>query len=505
VRLTLKRLLAVTFTGIFVIWAAATMLSLNMLKNSNDRYLHAVGETMGQMVEIEGLMKNKLLVRSVVAEILLSPATASNDQIGKLRTQIEGIVQDVEATIARLKTTDLNDQQRAALVKFEKLHLVAKDQNGRVIALKLAGDPVAANALFLGELDRIADGLILSIDELLGLVEEEARMHAEETAETYAFERLLQIGLFLMAMLTTGLAVIILRGRILRSLTIVNAAIHNVASGATQMAATSEELSQGATEQASSAEETSAAVEQMAANIKQTAENAAETERMAFRAAEDARSSGRAVAEAVDAMKTIANRIMIVQEIARQTDLLALNAAVEAARAGEHGRGFAVVASEVRKLAERSQTAATEISSLSDVTVRSASSAGDMLRGLVPNIENTSSLVTEISVAARELATGASQISSAIQQLDKVMQENTSASEQLAASAAELAGQADNLSGAMDFFQIGRAQTDQAKTPRLDAQESLMRGSAKLGHAGFSFDMGSAEDQLDRRFRRSAA
>lgn len=504
-RLTLKRLLVATFASIFVIWASATVLSLNMLKGSNDRYLHAVNETMGQLADVDRLMKDKLLVRSMVAQVLLSPPNTTADMIAKMRADIDVVVQDVEATVARLKATDLSERQRAALGKFEKLHLVAKEQNARVISLRIAGDGTAALALFNGDLKKTADGLIASIEGLIAVIDEEARENAEESAEAYDFERMVQIALFIVAMLATSAAALVLRGRIARSLTIVNTAIHNVASGATQMAATSEELSQGATEQASSAEETSAAVEQMAANIKQTADNATETEKMALRAAEDARASGRAVSEAVDAMKTIASRIMIVQEIARQTDLLALNAAVEAARAGEHGRGFAVVASEVRKLAERSQTAATEISSLSDVTVRSASSAGDMLRGLVPNIESTSTLVTEISVAARELATGASQISTAIQQLDKVMQENTSASEQLASSASELAGQADALAGAMDFFQIQNTRRERAGLSKVEAKETMLRGPHRVAQSGFSFDLGDVEDQLDRRFKRSAA
>jgi methyl-accepting chemotaxis protein len=228
----------------------------------------------------------------------------------------------------------------------------------------------------------------------------------------------------------------------------------NVASGSQQLSAGSEQLSQGASEQAASTEEASASMEQMAANIKQTADNAAQTERMARQSAKDAQTSGEAVNKAVDAMQTIAEKITIVQEIARQTDLLALNAAVEAARAGEHGRGFAVVASEVRKLAERSQAAAAEISTLSAHTVKVAAEAGDMLGKLVPDIMKTSELVEEISAACREQTVGAEQINTAIQQLDTVTQQNAGASEEMSATSEELAAQAEQLQETIAYFKI---------------------------------------------------
>ena len=219
-------------------------------------------------------------------------------------------------------------------------------------------------------------------------------------------------------------------------------AANNVSSGSQELSASSEQLSQGATEQASSAEEASASMEEMAANIKQNADNAAQTEKIARQSAKDAEASGEAVGRAVGAMRTIAEKISIVQEIARQTDLLALNAAVEAARAGEHGKGFAVVASEVRKLAERSQAAAAEISTLSGQTVSVATEAGDMLNRLVPDIRKTAELVSEISAACREQDIGASQINEAIQQLDKVTQLNAGASEEMSGTSEELAAQA---------------------------------------------------------------
>ncbi|MBB4613391.1 methyl-accepting chemotaxis protein [Novosphingobium taihuense] len=232
-------------------------------------------------------------------------------------------------------------------------------------------------------------------------------------------------------------------------------AVDNVSAGSRQLAASSEQVSQGATEQAASAEEASAAMEQMAANIKQNADNAAQTEKIARQSSKDAEISGQAVEKAVTAMRTIAEKISIVQEIARQTDLLALNAAVEAARAGEHGKGFAVVASEVRKLAERSQSAAAEIVSVSSDTVKVATDAGEMLARLVPDIRRTAELVTEISAACREQDIGASQINEAIQQLDKVTQINASASDQISSTSEELASQAEELQSAIAFFRTG--------------------------------------------------
>ena len=235
-------------------------------------------------------------------------------------------------------------------------------------------------------------------------------------------------------------------------------ASENVSSGSQEMSSSAVELSSGASEQAAAAEEASSSMEQMAANIKQNADNASQTEKIAHQSAADAESSGQAVARAVQAMQTIAEKITIVQEIARQTDLLALNAAVEAARAGEHGRGFAVVASEVRKLAERSQTAAHEIGALSGQTAAVAQQAGEMLTRLVPDIKKTAQLVEEISAACREQDVGASQVTQAIQQLDQVIQQNASASEELSSTSDELASQAELLQESISFFRIGDSQ-----------------------------------------------
>ncbi|TCR91627.1 methyl-accepting chemotaxis protein [Rhizobium sp. BK376] len=256
-------------------------------------------------------------------------------------------------------------------------------------------------------------------------------------------------------------------------------AADNVSAGSQELSASSEQVSQGATEQAASAEEASASMEEMAANIKQNADNAAQTEKIARQSAKDAEVSGETVNRAVNAMRTIAEKISIVQEIARQTDLLALNAAVEAARAGEHGKGFAVVASEVRKLAERSQAAAAEISSMSSDTLKSAQEAGDMLGRLVPDIRKTAELVSEISAACREQDIGAGQINEAIQQLDKVTQQNAGASEQMSATSEELAAQAEELQASIAFFKVEVSTAKPGRAPAAKSTRSHLTATKK--------------------------
>ena len=296
-------------------------------------------------------------------------------------------------------------------------------------------------------------------------------------------------------------------------------AARNVASGSQELSATAEQLSQGSTEQASSTEEASASMEEMAATIKQSADNANQTEKIARQSAADAIASGEAVNHAVEAMQTIAEKIMVVQEIARQTDLLALNAAVEAARAGEHGRGFAVVASEVRKLAERSQAAAAEISTLSGTTVKAAQSAGDMLRKLVPDIQRTAELVEEISAGSREQNAGATQINTAIQQLDKVTQQNASAAEEMSSTSEELAGQAESLQSAISYFRIDETPRPTSAAPATsdDLREAVLAKApqmkktkvssrkAEIKGGGFDIALEEGPDELDTEFTRRGA
>ncbi|WP_448663887.1 methyl-accepting chemotaxis protein [Sphingomonas sp. CJ20] len=354
----------------------------------------------------------------------------------------------------------------------------------RTVSLGLRKVGVAIDAVAIGDLEQ--DVAVTSNDEIKDLVDTVNRMTVNlrasaKLADTIAGGDLTVDHRPLSDKDMLGHALVQMVERLRGVVGDATAASNNVSAGSQELSASAEQMSQGSTEQAAATEQASASMEEMSANIKQNADNAAQTEKMARQSSKDAEASGIAVDRAVGAMRTIADKIGIVQEIARQTDLLALNAAVEAARAGEHGRGFAVVASEVRKLAERSQTAAAEIGSVSTDTVRAATEAGEMLTKLVPDIRRTAELVAEISAACREQDIGANQINQAIQQLDQVTQQNASASEQVSSTSEELAAQAEELQASIAYFRIdgqgARAAKPAARTTA--ARKPTTRSAAK--------------------------
>ncbi|NVO23938.1 methyl-accepting chemotaxis protein [Donghicola mangrovi] len=497
-RFTLRAKLALTFLSIFALSGASVGLALYDFKEVKDEFTQIIDVKQADLQTINLLAETEVAIRAKVGEALVGLEGTGEERIKDLRKEIIGLSDDFYLNVADITRRSEEDVQvmfHELIVLHDRMVLVNKN----VISLELKGDP-NANIKFHGDAKAATDRVI---EQSLKIRKEMVADMQESVVESnlvYQRSRLWLLSLGALSLLIGTInAVIIMKsmsrglnkaiklarnvaegdlretatfkrndevGDLLRAQnemvqklreTVGNvaSAVRNVAAGANQMASTSESLATDSTTQASSTERVSTAIEQMSGNIESTSENAGLTEEIATKSARDATQSGKVVADAVKAMRAIAERINVVQEIARQTDLLALNAAVEAARAGEHGRGFAVVASEVRKLAENSQKAASEISALSANTVQSAAAAGKMLEDLVPDIEKTSELVTQITMASRELANGSRDINRSIQELDKITQSTSSASEEMSSAATELSSQAEQLADTISFFRVG--------------------------------------------------
>lgn len=286
---------------------------------------------------------------------------------------------------------------------------------------------------------------------------------------------------------------ITMTNRLASVITEVKNSSNSLASASEEVNSTAQSMSQGASEQAASVEQTSASIEEMGASINQNSENARVTDGIATESSNAAKEGGESVLATVQAMKEIAEKITIIEDIAYQTNMLALNAAIEAARAGEHGKGFAVVAAEVRKLAERSQVAASEISELTGDSVKVAEKAGGLLEKMVPDIARTAELVQEITAASEEQAGGVGQITGAMQQLDQVTQQNAAASEELAATSQEMRSQSQSLLEMVGFFQLtGQVSGVQATKSTMSIHNSSE--PSKLNGSGSSSLNGQGKD-----------
>ena len=438
----------------------------NTIKNNLNTCIDAVGKLVADA---------NLLSAAAVAGKLSTRADASAHQ-GDFRKIVEGVNATLDAVIGPLNVAasyvdriskgdipapitdsyngDFNTIKNNLNTCIAAINKLVADANTLVQAALAGKLATRADAsAHQGDFRKIVEGVNATLDAVIGPIDEVKRiMSALEQGDLTQNIAAQYQGDFLVLKDAVNNTVVRLSDTVAQ----VKTAADALTNAAGQVSATAQSLSQSSSEQAASVEESSASIEQMSASINQNAENAKVTDNMASKAAKEATEGGRAVGETVGAMKKIAEKIGIIDDIAYQTNLLALNAAIEAARAGEHGKGFAVVAAEVRKLAERSQVAAQEIGELAGDSVGMAEKAGKLLDEIVPSINKTSDLVQEIASASQEQSSGVAQINNAMNQLNQATQQNASASEELAATAEELGGQAEQLQDIMSFFTLGQ-------------------------------------------------
>ncbi len=531
--------------------------------------LGKVNENLEKIVQVS-YVKIKLAADAqkalkVVVEDIKSMLIVDQTSLKDVKAEIDKNRGDYRELIGQLEKLESSEKGKDLMAQINTNIANAKAADLRVEELCFAGKVAAAKDVYNKEAHPLILKIFIPFAELVKYQEEQMAASHHEAKKLYKSTRIMTFGVALFALLSgmiisflitrsitnplreavlvsnrlaegdltvsitssgkdeTGLLLSSMQNMLEKLREIVGevkSAAGNVASGSQELSSSAEEMSQGASEQAAAAEEASASMEQMTSNIRQNADNALQTDKIAVKSAAAAIEGGKSVEATVIAMKDIAGKISIIEEIARQTNLLALNAAIEAARAGEHGKGFAVVASEVRKLAERSQKAAAEISSLSASSVDVAEKAGQLLGRMVPDIQKTAELVQEINAASREQDLGAEQINKAIQQLDQVIQQNASASEEMASTAEELSSQAEQLQNAIAFFRLDNRDIRQNVPAPLQsltvnnqrrtvnqhnyamAQPHRWRPAAASLAAGVNLDMGTGTDKLDASFEK---
>jgi methyl-accepting chemotaxis protein len=493
--------LALGFGLVMAMLAAITFTGILRLNDMNDSSSHVVDHTYPLAKEANdaalALMDNARIVRNLIL-LTDEKALASNKEaFDKNRAANGERFQHIEKTLA-------TEQGREMFKAVTDARGVFNKYTDEVIVLAMAGKTAEATKVLYGENYKTQAAFFGAMKKFLEYEDKLMKDEGAKSAAIYQQARVLMLALAGAALLMafgisswvtrsitrplreavmaanslaegdltmkiestskdeTGLLLTAIQnmvGKLSQVVTDVNNGAQSLSSASEQVSATAQSLSQASSEQAAGVEETSASIEQMTASISQNTENAKVTDGMATKAANEATEGGVAVKATVTAMKQIAGKIGIIDDIAYQTNLLALNAAIEAARAGEHGKGFAVVAAEVRKLAERSQVAAQEIGQLAGSSVEMAEKAGKLLDEMVPNIKKTSDLVQEITAASQEQSAGVGQINSAVGQLSQTTQQNASASEELAATAEEMSGQAERLQHAMSFFRLTQSAT----------------------------------------------
>jgi methyl-accepting chemotaxis protein len=445
------KLLAPTIIVFFVGFTALTMfLSLNQSGKKRSE-LAAYAETLTSLaatvdsaylwnLDTEGLAQSLQSFRKIREVVAISISDGAGNAVAALEAEKK------PPELITKEADILHGSEKIGSVKLTMTGSFASEET-RSLTIALAIVAAAIFAVVVAVLLGVTGSLTAAIKQVLEVIGAIAKGDMTMAAPRKLIGRGDEIGDICRSMES-------MRDVLGSALRTIQTAADNVADGSIQIHGTAQSLSEGSSEQAASAEEVSASMEEMAASNKANADNSQATESMSRKAARDAEDGGGAVAETALAMKNIASSISIIEEIARQTNLLALNAAIEAARAGDVGKGFAVVASEVRKLAERSQKAAGEISILSADSTAVASRAGTLLGSIVPDIKKMAELMLEIASASKEQNAGVEQVTSALGQLDHVIQQNAATSEALAESAEDLTRQAQALKRALSFFKI---------------------------------------------------
>ncbi len=555
--------LGLAFGLILILMIVSTLMAISSMGNVEERLERIVNTNTARLIQADHMLTRVMEVSVKLRNMLLHK---DHDKRQEAKKEIADMRGGYDEALKKIEEMSKDDRSKELIAKTKASQETARQMNNKVMELALSGKDSEAFDLMIKEAGPAVRKWMDTLYELRKFQEERNRVRYDEARKEYVKARTLMFALggisFALAIIMALFIARSITGPLNKSVEVSNRlaegdltmelevkskdetgqllnamkhmidklrevvadvklAAENVASGSQELSAGSEQMSQGATEQASAAEEVSSSMEEMSSNVKQNADNAQQTQKIALKAAEDARVGGRAVMETVNAMKEIASKISIIEEIARQTNLLALNAAIEAARAGEHGKGFAVVASEVRKLAERSQTAAAEISQLSGTSVQVAEQAGEMLTKIVPDIQKTAELVQEITAASNEQNIGAEQINRAIQQLDQVIQQNAGAAEEMASTAEELASQAEQLQIAISFFRVNGAGSGVKREQITVKTAPKAVHSIKIGHIkkeakgavaaavvtagkpqGIALDMGNGGDRLDDEFEK---